>query len=140
MATLEKAIALAAQKHEGQQDKAGEPYILHVLRVALAVRSPKARIAAVLHDILEDTDVTVEELQKQGFSEEVIQALLALTKLPGETRLEAAGRAKENPIAREVKLADNADNLNIYRLSELRDKDVLRLREYLLVRDLLVSN
>lgn len=137
MATLEKAIALAAQYHEGQKDKAGEPYILHVLRVALAVSTPKARIAAVLHDILEDTDVTEAQLQAMGFDQDVIVAVQALTKRKGETRLEAAKRAKADPIAREVKMADNADNLDLSRLDDLTEKDLLRVREYILVRKVL---
>lgn len=137
MATLEKAIALAAQAHEGQKDKAGEPYILHLLRVALAVRTPKARIAAVLNDILEDTDVTEAQLQEMGFDQDVIVAVQALTKRKGETRLEAAKRAKANPIAREVKIEDNADNLDLSRLDDLTEKDLLRVREYVLVRKVL---
>jgi len=137
MATLEKAIALAAQAHEGQKDKAGEPYILHLLRVALAVRTPKARIAAVLHDILEDTDVTEAQLQEMGFDQDVIVAVQALTKRKGETRLEAAKRAKANPIAREVKIEDNADNLDLSLLDDLTEKDLLRVREYVLVRKVL---
>lgn len=140
MATLEKAIALAAQYHEGQKDKAGEPYILHVLRVAMAVSTPKARIAAVLHDILEDTEVTEAQLQEIGFDRDVIVAVQALTKRKGETRLEAAKRAKADPIAREVKLADNTDNLDLSRLDDLSEKDLLRVREYILVRKLLVSD
>ena len=105
--------------------------------VALAVRTPEARIAAVLHDILEDTDVTEAQLQEMGFDQNVIVAVQALTKRKGETRLEAAKRAKVNPIAREVKIEDNADNLDLSRLDDLTEKDLLRVREYVLVRKVL---
>ena len=108
-----------------------------MLRVALAVSTPKARIAAVLHDILEDTDVTEAQLQAMGFDQDVIVAVQALTKRKGETRLEAAKRAKADPIAREVKMADNADNLDLSRLDDLTEKDLLRVREYILVRKVL---
>ena len=75
MATLERAIALAAQAHEGQVDKAGAPYILHPLRMMLSVDTPEARVAAVLHDVVEDTPVSLEELRVEGFSEAVIGAV-----------------------------------------------------------------
>lgn len=67
MSSLERAIAIAARAHEGQVDKAGMPYILHPLRVMLAVRTPEERIVAVLHDVLEDTAVSIEDLRAEGF-------------------------------------------------------------------------
>lgn len=139
MATLERAIELAAHAHAGQADKGGEPYVLHVLRVMFAVEGEHARMAAVLHDIVEDTPMTLDQLRADGFPEEVVRAVQALTKRPGETRLEAAQRAAQDPIARIVKLADNADNQNLERLPELTDKDVARLREYKKVRALLLA-
>ncbi len=139
MATLERAIELAAHAHAGQADKGGEPYVLHVLRVMFAVEGEHARMAAVLHDIVEDTPMTLDQLRAEGFPEKVVRAVQALTKLPGETRLEAAQRAAQDPIARIVKLADNADNQNLERLPELTDKDVARLREYKKVRALLLA-
>ena len=89
MSTLERAIALAAVAHAGQIDKAGNPYILHPLRVMLnvrvdAARMDAARIAAVLHDVVEDTPVTPAQLRELGFSDTVITAVAALTKHPGE--------------------------------------------------------
>lgn len=140
MSTLEQAIALAANHHAGQVDKAGEPYILHILRVILAVKTPQARIAAALHDLVEDTEVTLDELKTMGFDADIVEAVDALTKRRKETRLEAAKRAKVNPIAREVKIADNADNLDLARLKEVTEKDLLRLHEYVLVRRLLLSD
>lgn len=130
MANLERAIALAATAHAGQVDKAGAPYILHPLRVMLAVSGAEAQIVAVLHDVVEDTTITFDFLRKEGFSEAVLIALQALTKRPGESRLAAAERAVVNPLARLVKIADVSDNMNLKRLPQLSEKDFQRLAEY----------
>ncbi|MEQ1310631.1 guanosine-3',5'-bis(diphosphate) 3'-pyrophosphohydrolase [Acinetobacter sp. XH1639] len=138
MATLEQAISLAAKQHEGQVDKANAPYILHPLRVMLNVPTIEHKIVAVLHDILEDTETTIEDLYQFGFQEHIIDAIVALTKKQGETRLEAAQRARQNPIARVVKLADINDNMDLSRISSPTSKDFERLNEYQQVRDLLL--
>lgn len=139
MATLEKAIETAAKAHAGQLDKGGEPYILHPLRVMLRMNNNLERMAAVLHDVVEDSDITLEKLSEEGFSAEVIEAVAALTKLPGETRLQAAERAARNPIARVVKLADNAENMDISRIPNPTEKDIARLHEYEAVRKILLT-
>lgn len=139
MSTLERAIAIAAQAHAGQVDKAGQPYILHPLRVMLRVRTEEERIAAVLHDVVEDTTVTLEQLAGEGFSQAVVEAVRALTKLPGESRIEAAARAAGNQVARKVKLADNAENMDLSRIANPTEKDFARLEEYERVRALLLS-
>ena len=138
MATLEQAISLAAKQHEGQVDKANAPYILHPLRVMLNTPTIEHKIVAVLHDILEDTETTIEDLYQFGFQEHIIDAIVALTKEQGETRLEAAQRARQNPIARVVKLADINDNMDLSRIQSPTIKDFERLKEYQQVRDLLL--
>lgn len=140
MATLERAIEIASAAHAGQLDKAGQPYILHPLRVMLRVEDMQHRMAAVLHDVVEDTDVTIEHLKQEGFSPEVLRAIIALTKLPGETRLEAAARAAADPIARKVKLADNSENMDLSRIAKPTEKDYARCREYEEVRSLLLAS
>jgi len=125
--------------HAGQLDKAGEPYILHVLRVMHTVEGIKAKTVAAMHDLLEDTKVTEQDLRDAGFDAEIVDAVLALTKGSKETRIEAAKRAKINSLAREVKLADNADNMDLTRLVDPTEKDMLRMHEYVLVRKLLLS-
>jgi GTP diphosphokinase / guanosine-3',5'-bis(diphosphate) 3'-diphosphatase len=140
MATLERAIEIAAYAHAGQTDKAGQPYILHPLRVMLAVNSLPEKITAVMHDVVEDTNVTFADLQSEGFDPEVLAAIEALTKTTGETRLAAAQRAVVNPIARVVKLADVADNMDLSRISEPTEKDYARLKEYEQVRSILLGN
>ena len=137
MSTLERAIEIAAKAHAGQVDKAGEAYILHPLRVMLSLDTEKQRIVGVLHDVVEDMDVTLEQLGAEGFSDEVLTALQALTKKSGESRLQAAARAKEDPIARVVKLADNKDNSDLSRIANPNAEDYARLEEYKKVRALL---
>ena len=137
MSTLEKALEIAAHAHTGQVDKAGAPYILHPLRVMLAMRHPSERMAAILHDVVEDTAVTLDELRAAGFHSEVVEAVDALTKRKGESRLDAAQRAVRNPIARAVKLADLADNMNLARIPNPSESDLARLKEYEQVRALL---
>ncbi|GAB1529592.1 MULTISPECIES: HD domain-containing protein [Brevibacillus] len=130
MSTLEKAIYIATQAHEGQVDKGGNPYILHPLRIMLKMSTVETMISAVLHDVLEDTDVTVEELRNEGFSEEIIAAVIALTRNDDETYMEFVGRTKQNPIARLVKLGDLEDNSDLSRIPEPTEKDHERLLRY----------
>ena len=140
MSTLERAIQIATLAHTGQFDKAGQPYILHPLRVVLRMDGEHERIAAVLHDVVEDSDKwPLERLIEEGFPAPVIAAIEALTKRKGETRLDAAARAAGNPIARVVKLADNAENMDLSRIDDPTEKDYARLEEYRMVRELLLK-
>ncbi|MDR2260616.1 MAG: HD domain-containing protein [Azoarcus sp.] len=140
MSTLERAIEIAAAAHAGQVDKAGQPYILHPLRVMFRVTTEHERMAAVLHDVMEDTHVTIEQLHAEGFPPEVLAAIDALAKRPGESRLQAASRAAADPLAHTVKLADNAENMDLSRMSNPGEKDFARLKEYEEVRALLLGN
>ena len=137
MSTIERAIEIAARAHAGQVDKAGAPYIFHPLRVMFAVKTPEQKMTAILHDVVEDTDVTFEYLRTEGFSTEVLDAVKALTKADGEARLDAARRAANNAIARIVKLADVTDNMDISRITSPSEKDYARLIEYAQVKKLL---
>ncbi len=137
MSTLNRAIEIAAAAHAGQVDKAGESYILHPLRVMLRLRGEQERIVAVLHDVVEDSAWTLEALAQEGFAPVVVEALEALTKRPGEDRLAAARRAAAHPIARVVKLADNADNSDLSRIAHPTAKDHARLAQYAAVREVL---
>lgn len=130
MSTLEKAIALAATQHAGQLDKGGQPYILHPLRLMLQFSNPTLQIIAVLHDILEDTATTAEDLEALGFSAEIIKSIQALTKQTGESRLEAAKRTVLNPLATQVKYVDVLDNMNLSRINNPTARDFARLEEY----------
>ena len=139
MATLERAIAIAAEAHAGQVDKAGQAYILHPLRVMLRMASEHERMAAVLHDVVEDTPVSLQRLTEEGFPPEVVAAVDALTKRAGESRIDAARRAAADAVAREVKLADNAENMDLTRIEHPTERDFARLEEYKAVREILLG-
>jgi len=140
MSTIERAIEIAAKQHAGNIDKGGSPYVFHPLRLMFAVKSPFEKMAAVLHDVVEDTPVSLDDLRNEGFHPDVIEAIDALTKQPGESRIEAAKRAAANPIAGVVKLADVTDNMDLSRISEPTDKDFERLKEYVKVKKLLIES
>ncbi len=103
----------------------------------MSVRAPHERMAAVLHDVVEDTDVTLGDLEAEGFPHEVLDAIAALTKSKGEQRIDAARRAAAHPIARVVKLADVSDNMDVTRLPNPSDSDRARLQQYAEVKALL---
>ena len=131
MATLEHAIALAVQAHKGQKDKNGQPYILHPLRVMLRLEREVDRIVGILHDVIEDTSVTPDDLRLAGYSKEVLAALDCVTKREGEAYEEFVRRSETNPIAKRVKLADLEDNMDLKRLTQVLPKDIDRLNRYL---------
>jgi len=131
MANLDEAILLAVKAHHGQTDRSGEPYILHPLRLMFRQNSTATRIAAVLHDVVEDTTVTFEQLADAGFSEEILDAVALLTHNPPDSYEDYVTRLKTNPIARAVKLADLEDNMRLERLAgEPTEKDWARLQRY----------
>ena len=125
------ALKIAIKAHEGQKDKSGREYIMHPIRVAERCKSPKAKIVALLHDTIEDTEVTPASLKEQGFPDEIIDGILSVTKQEGETYEEFVRRVAKNPIGKEVKQADLEDNMDIRRLKEITDEDADRLRKYL---------
>ena len=129
-ATVEDAVSIAARAHRGQKDKAGAPYLLHPLRMMLRMDTEAAMMAAVLHDVVEDTEWTFERLREVGFSEEVLEAIDCLTHREGESYQEFVERVRTNPIARQVKIADLEDNMNVRRIDQLGPRDLERLEKY----------
>jgi (p)ppGpp synthase/HD superfamily hydrolase len=127
----DKALQIAVRAHKGQKDKAGHDYILHPIRVSERCDDPRAKIVALLHDTIEDTDVTADYLREEGFTEEIVEAVLAVTRREGEEYNDYVRRAAQNELGRMVKRADLEDNMDIRRLPELTDRDVERLRKYL---------
>lgn len=124
-----RAALLARIAHFGQTDKAGEDYICHPLRVSSALSGDEA-VVALLHDVVEDTPLTLDLLRREGFSEEVVAGVNAMTRRQGETYEAFVRRAGRNQIARTVKMADLADNMNLLRLPQLTDKDLQRVGKY----------
>jgi len=130
MATLEKEIMIAALAHKGQVDKAGEPYVLHPLRVMLKMSEMDDRIVAVLHDVVEDSHWTLKKLRAKGFSDVIVEAIDSLTKRSDESYNDFVSRAAANTIGRRVKLADIEDNSDLSRISNPTDRDYQRLEKY----------
>jgi (p)ppGpp synthase/HD superfamily hydrolase len=138
MSTLERAISIAAEAHAGQADKAGERYILHPLRVMLALSTDEERIVGVLHDVVEDcAGWSFERLRAEGFSEPVVSGIAAVTRNPDEDYVTFVRRAAQHPIGRRVKLADLRDNSNLARIANPSAADRQRLDRYLRAIDML---
>ena len=130
MPNLEDAILLATEAHRGQVDKAGMPYILHPLRVMFRMTSEEEMITAVLHDVIEDTPYTLDDLKGLGYAEEVLEALDCLTHREGETYEAFIERAATNPLACRIKIADLEDNMDVRRIAQPQDRDLERLSRY----------
>jgi (p)ppGpp synthase/HD superfamily hydrolase len=130
MANLQRAIEIAVLAHRGQLQKDGLPYVLHPLSLMFSVKSVDAKMAAVLHDVVEDTEITHDDLQKEGFPKSVLEAVHCLTHRDGEAYDNYIERIKQDEIAREVKLADLRDNMSMPRIPELADRDLARMKKY----------
>jgi (p)ppGpp synthase/HD superfamily hydrolase len=146
MSTLQRAIEIAVEAHKGQTDKAGAPYVLHPLRVMLSLKTEAERIVGVLHDVVEDCqEWSFDRLRAEGYSLEIIEALRSVTKTEAEeAAIKAAGdeeakylaywsfvsRAIQDPIGRQVKMADLKDNCDISRIENPTASDYARLKRY----------
>ncbi|NQE35507.1 HD domain-containing protein [Microcoleus asticus] len=127
---LQRAIAIAAKAHEGQVDKAGNPYFDHPLFVMENVNSIDQKIVAVLHDAVEDSELTLEQLRSEGFPEVLVSAIEAITKIEGEAYAAYLERVIANPIALPVKIADVSHNLDLRRIANPTEADFQRMAKY----------
>lgn len=127
---ISKALDIAKTAHRGQLDKGGNPYILHPIAVSQLVDSEEEKIVALLHDVVEDTDITLEYLKLAGFSDNIIAAVSVLTKQPGVSYDDYISKLKENPIAARVKVADITHNSDISRIPNPTEKDLERIKRY----------
>jgi (p)ppGpp synthase/HD superfamily hydrolase len=132
MPTLEDAIVLATNAHRGQRDRNDEPYIMHPIRVMAQLWGNDERMVAVLHDVIEDTDVTLDELRKAGYPGHIVDAVDAISrrKDSNEPYSQYVLRVRENPLATKVKIADLQDNANLGRLPKVEAFDLRRLDRY----------
>ena len=128
---LDKAALICVTKHKGQRDKMGCAYFQHPMRVATRCSTDDEKIAALLHDTIEDTDVTPEYLLSEGFPQHIVDAILSVTKREGESYEDFVARAKVNPIGRVVKIHDLEDNLDVMRLDEVSPEMAARFTKYL---------
>jgi (p)ppGpp synthase/HD superfamily hydrolase len=129
---LNKMLVLATTRHSGQFDKAGNPYILHPLKVMYYLKTDDEELQCIAlgHDLVEDTDTTYAELREMGMTERIVQGIAALTKVPGETLEEYKVRVKANPDAIKVKMQDLRHNSDIRRLRGVTEKDIRRIEKY----------
>ena len=135
----EKAYKIAKKAHLGQVDKAGEDYIKHPEKVASFVKTDEEKAVAYLHDVIEDTELTLEDLNKYDFSKEVSEAVDIITKKRGEDYQSYLNSVKNNKLARAVKLADLRHNSDLTRLIKVTEKDIKRKEKYQKAIDFLNS-
>lgn len=129
---LNKMLVLATNKHSGQYDKGGQPYILHPLKVMYYLKTDDEELQCIAlgHDLVEDTDLTFKELKELGFSDRIIDGVRCLTKMPGETFDDYKDRVKSNKDSILVKMQDLRHNSDIRRLKGVTEKDVKRIEKY----------
>lgn len=128
--SLIKAVLIAFKAHKGQRDKGGKPYILHPLNVALKVHGKDARIVALLHDVIEDSNIKIEDLYKV-FDVHICEAVACITKKDGISYDDYIKRVKSNELARIVKISDMRHNSNLNRLKTISSRDIIRKNKYL---------
>jgi (p)ppGpp synthase/HD superfamily hydrolase len=128
---LHKALLIATRVHQDQQDRYGAPYLRHVMRVAERGRNDDERVVGLLHDVVEDSPMTLDDLRREGFPEYIVQAVDCLSKREGEPYEQFVDRTKTNTLAIAVKLNDLEDNMDIRRAPGLEEKDLERLNKYL---------
>lgn len=129
---LSNALKLMVDSHHGQYDKGGMPYCCHCLKVMHYTRSEdrEVQMIAVMHDLIEDTDITYQELRDRGFTDRVIEGVRCMTKVKGETAEEYFAKVASNKDSVIVKMADLRHNSDIRRLKGVTEKDIKRIEKY----------
>ena len=125
-----KAMQIAYNAHHGTYDKGGTPYFLHPLYLAEQMTTEEETAAALLHDVIEDTEVTAADLMNEGLPLSVINLVLLLTKQPSEDYFSYISRISENSAATRVKLADLRHNSDLSRLKQITEEDLERVEKY----------
>ncbi len=138
-ANTKKALKLCFEAHKNQVDKSGLPYVFHPFHLAEQMQDEETTIVALLHDVVEDTDFTLDDLKKQGFSNEIIEAIALMTHSPEIPYMDYVAQIKTNPIARAVKLADLRHNSDLTRLDTIDEKALQRVQKYKKAMELLES-
>lgn len=134
-----KAMKLCFKAHKDQVDKSGMPYVFHPFHVAEQMTDEATTIVALLHDVVEDTDYTLEDIAAEGFGKDILEALALMTHEDDIPYLDYVAKLKENPIARAVKLADLAHNSDLSRIGEIDEETKRRLEKYKKAKDILES-
>jgi (p)ppGpp synthase/HD superfamily hydrolase len=134
-----RALQIAYEAHQGQVDKSGLPYIYHPVHLAEQMDNEDEVCVALLHDVIEDTEVTSDDLRLEGFSENVINAIVMMTHDDSTSYMDYVAKIKGNPLAVKVKIADLQHNSNLSRLDEVKAKDLKRNEKYKKAIELLKS-
>ena len=125
-----KAMDICFEAHKDQKDKSGQPYVFHPFHLAEQMETEETIIVALLHDVVEDTSVTLDDLAAEGFSQSVLDAIALMTHAPGVNYMDYVAEIKKNPIAKAVKIADLTHNSTLSRLNEVTPKDLKRVETY----------
>lgn len=125
-----RALKLSFEAHKNQVDKSGMPYVYHPFHLAEQMKTEETVIVALLHDVVEDTDYTLDDIKAMGFSDDIIEALALMTRDKSVPYMDYIAKIKNNPIAREVKLADLRHNSDLTRLDEVDEKALVRVKKY----------
>jgi len=127
---LHKAIIIACEAHQGQSSINGEPYILHPLRLLIKAKSNEERIIAILHDVIEKTNISLADLKNKGFDQNIISSIDSLSRRRGESYVDYIGRLMQNRISVKIKLLDLADNIKMH--SENNDNGIydVKINQY----------
>jgi len=134
------AINLATEKHREQTDKGGNPYIHHLTAVANALDNTENKIVAYLHDICEDTDMTLDELRNMGFTERIVNSVDVITKRKGQSYDEYLKDVRKDSNAWHVKIADLKNNMDITRINDPEEEDFARIEKYKKALEFLTEN
>ncbi|MBQ8000826.1 MAG: bifunctional (p)ppGpp synthetase/guanosine-3',5'-bis(diphosphate) 3'-pyrophosphohydrolase [Ruminococcus sp.] len=125
-----KALCICFDAHKEQRDKSGLPYVFHPFHLAEQMEDETTTVVALLHDTIEDTDLTIEHLREQGFNEDILEAIALMTHSPEVPYMDYVAKIKTNPIARAVKLADLRHNSDLSRLDTVDEKALQRVEKY----------
>ena len=125
-----KALKLCFEAHKNQVDKTGMPYVFHPFHLAEQMKDEDTTVVALLHDLIEDTDYTLDDLRQMGFGEQVLDAIALMTHDPAVPYMDYVAQIKTNPIARAVKLADLKHNSDMTRLDSITPYDEERAKKY----------
>ena len=125
-----KALKLCFEAHKEQVDKSGMPYVFHPFHLAEQMQTEEATVVALLHDVVEDTDYTIDDLTSMGFGKTITDAIALLTHADGVAYMDYVRKIKNNPIAKAVKLADLKHNSDLTRLDVVDEKALNRKEKY----------
>ena len=124
------ALKLCFEAHKDQIDKSNMPYVFHPFHLAEQMQDEETTIVALLHDVVEDTDYTIEDLRAMGFSNRILEAIALMTHAPEVPYMDYVAQIKTNPIAKAVKLADLRHNSDMSRLDFITTYDEIRAEKY----------